>query len=533
MENVHLQVPEGFLEDEERCGYFVSSKMKKVWAVQMDMLCELDRICEKYGLTYYADSGTLIGAIRHKGFIPWDDDIDIAMMRSDFQKLLKVANKELKAPLFLQSVYSDRNYVRALARIRNSATTAIDKADLDKPFNHGIFIDIFPLDNVPENRIIRKVWCKKIRIIRRLLRNWAYYEITEKKSLSKKLFSKFLRDAVDRIGYKRVYRYLENVCGAFNKKRTKYVSYVSYSFGKQKHIWRRSLFDQCHKVPFEFVEINVPDGYDERLRVEYGEYMVLKNIPSTHGNVILEPDIPYKEYLKTHDAREELRKMAAAAEAEKKSLAEQPGFTVIEKPDWISYEEIADLLHDAHRSNVEKGMHFVASSQDGAETERRLGEEGKFFVALSENNELIGAGAIAFMPACKDWYGKGQACGEIKMVGVRDRYKGRGISSALYKALEEYGFSRCDLLVMNTARDNRMVLESNARHGWVYIDYKSWKKTDYYSVCMAKWKNGCPYNDLYRRLMFHYRKIYTLAVRRVNGELRFPLNMIKKERHIK
>lgn len=529
MDTIHLQIPEGFLDGEERCGYYVSSKMKKVWTVQMDMLCELDRICKKYGLTYYADSGTLIGAIRHKGFIPWDDDIDIAMMRSDFQKLLKVANKELKTPLFLQSVYSDQNYVRALARMRNSETTAIDKADLDKPFNHGIFIDIFPLDNVPENKIIRKIWCKKIRIIRRLLRNWAYYGISEKKSLSKRMFSKLLRDIVEKIGYKRVYRYLEKTCGAFNKKRTKYVSYVSYSYGKQKHIWRRSLFDKSHKVPFEFIEINVPDGYDERLRVEYGEYMVLKKIPSTHGNVILEPDIPYEEYLKTHNAREELRKIAATAEKEKESDACQREYKIMEKPDWISYEEIADVLHDAHRANVKKGMHFVASSQDGAETERRLGEEGKFFVALSETNELIGVGAIAFMPSCRDWYGKGQACGEIKMVGVPEKYKGKGISTAIYHALEEYGFSRCDLLVMNTAKDNRIVLDSNARHGWEYVDFKSWKKTDYYSACMAKWKNGCPYNKFIRRLMFNFRRVYTFAVRKENGELRFPLNRIKKE----
>ena len=91
----------------------------------------------------------------------------------------------------------------------------------------------------------------------------------------------------------------------------------------------------------------MPDGYDERLRVEYGEYMVLKKIPSTHGNVILEPDIPYKEYLKTHDAGEELRKIAAAAEEEKESSAFRHEYTIMEKPDWISYDEIAELLHDA------------------------------------------------------------------------------------------------------------------------------------------------------------------------------------------
>ena len=530
MEIIKIEVPDSFYEEEERCGYFVDKKMKKVWATELEMLSELDRICEKYGLTYYADSGTLIGAIRHKGFIPWDDDIDIVMMRDDYQKLLRVANKELDSPLFLQSIYSDNNYFRAIAKMRNSATTAIDKADLDKQFNHGIFIDIFPLDNVPANKIIRKLWCRKIKLIRQLLRNWAYYETTVSKSTYEKIIRKLLKKAVDRIGYKKVNKYLEKTCGAFNKKNSKYVSYVAYSYGKEKHIWERKLFEKSHKVPFEFMEINIPDGYDKRLRIEYGDYMVMKNIPSTHGAVILEPDIPYKEYLKTHDPREEIMQMKAKqAEMERAAAEKSSWFHVIEKPDWISYDDIAEILHDAHKSNVKKGMHFVASYQDGAETERRLGDEGKTFVALSEDNELVGTGSIAFHKSCKDWYGKGRRCGEIKMVGVPEKYKGKGISTAIYHALEEYGFSRCDLLVMNTAKDNRIVLDSNARHGWEYVDFKSWKKTDYYSACMAKWKNGCPYNKFIRSLMFNFRRVYTFAVRKENGELRFPLNRKKKE----
>ena len=92
--------------------------------------------------------------------------------------------------------------------------------------------------------------------------------IFRKKVFSKRMLSRLLRDIVEKIDYKRVYRYLEKTYGAFNKKRTKYCIYVSYFYGKQKHIWRRSLFDKSYMVPFEFVKINVPDGYDKRLRVE-------------------------------------------------------------------------------------------------------------------------------------------------------------------------------------------------------------------------------------------------------------------------
>ena len=80
---------------EYREGFFVEEKMKRAWAAEMEVLKEIDRICNAHGIQYFADSGTLLGAVRHKGFIPWDDDIDIAMKREDYQKFLAVAPKEL------------------------------------------------------------------------------------------------------------------------------------------------------------------------------------------------------------------------------------------------------------------------------------------------------------------------------------------------------------------------------------------------------------------------------------------------------
>ena len=124
-----------FCKEEVRCGYTVSEKMKKVWSVEMDMLKELIRVCKKYDLNYYADSGTLIGAVRHNGFIPWDDDIDVAMFREDYEKLLSVAKEEFKYPYFLQTVYSEKDYLRGHAQLRNSATTGCIKNDLDKSYN--------------------------------------------------------------------------------------------------------------------------------------------------------------------------------------------------------------------------------------------------------------------------------------------------------------------------------------------------------------------------------------------------------------
>ena len=137
--NIKLQIPEDFYKEETRNGYTVSEKMKRVWAVELDLLAEFQRVCEKYNLTYYADSGTLIGAVRHHGYIPWDDDIDIVMKRDDFEKLVNVGAYEFQYPFFLQNSYSDKGFFRGYARLRNSETTAITKQDVLCNMNNGIF----------------------------------------------------------------------------------------------------------------------------------------------------------------------------------------------------------------------------------------------------------------------------------------------------------------------------------------------------------------------------------------------------------
>lgn len=296
---IKINVPKEFISEEIICDHLVSEKMKKVWSVQLDLLAELERVCEKHNLTYYADSGTLIGAVRHKGYIPWDDDIDIAMKRADYDKLLAISASEFQPPYFFQSAYSD-NFPRGFSRIRNSQTTAVTKRDAGKNINLGIFIDIFPLDNVPDDLLAREKWLKKLKKVYNII--YAGTEMTPDQfpSVLKKVACKLLNIYFKVFGYRLAFRYYENICKKYNHIDTEHVSYIAYSRGKEKHIWKNSSYGQSYKVPFEFTQINIPSGYDARLKTEYGDYLEMIHKPTAHGKMIIEPDIDYQTYIKEH-----------------------------------------------------------------------------------------------------------------------------------------------------------------------------------------------------------------------------------------
>lgn len=138
--------------------------MTELQEKELELLKIFIRLCDALGLTYYLVCGTALGAVKYQGFIPWDDDVDVAMPRGDYEAFLKKAPRLLPEGIFLQNYRTDPAFPQIFSKLRNSGTTYIEKSSAALPINHGIYIDIFPLDGYPEDPKVRKKleWKKKL-----------------------------------------------------------------------------------------------------------------------------------------------------------------------------------------------------------------------------------------------------------------------------------------------------------------------------------------------------------------------------------
>ncbi len=307
MVNLKINLPKDFLNGEERCGYFVSPKMKEVWAIELDLLAELQRVCNKYHIQYFASGGTMLGAVRHKGFIPWDDDIDIMMMRSEYQKLCEVANDEFKHPYFFQTEYTDKGSLRGHAVLKNSNTTGALKAEISFcKFNQGIGIDIFPLDAVIDDD---SKFVEQGRRAEKLKKNINFLASVSERynSQEKNVLKRNLKYCIKQIldflpkswfDYDRLYRQFENICMEYNDLKTEKISTLSFQFMNHQHIKYREDYEELIEVDFEFMKIPIGAKYDHALKVRYGDYLTYEIGSNCHGDVIFDTEKSYKEYLR-------------------------------------------------------------------------------------------------------------------------------------------------------------------------------------------------------------------------------------------
>ena len=290
-----MEIPADFLKAEVRSGYLVEEKAKRLWAVELDLLQRFMEVCDQYKLSWFALGGTLLGAVRHGGFIPWDDDIDIIMPRKDYDLLLQVGPAAFQYPYFFQCTLTEDKFWRTHVQLRNTSTTGCIRTDAKKNINRGVFIDIMVLDEVPDSVGLRalhrrRIWlCRWLRYVDRLRIN---------KSPVCRLVGSALADALGNRYYRRCFRRVNRICAGYRGCGSDKVAHTTLSY-RECLVWDADDFSETLRMDFEFLKINVPVGYRHILAKHYGDdYMKLpeRQPDSAHGALIVDTSVPYTAY---------------------------------------------------------------------------------------------------------------------------------------------------------------------------------------------------------------------------------------------
>jgi len=285
---------EDFLKEEVRDGFLVDRERKKLWMLSLDLLFQFEKVCKKYGFQYFLCGGSMLGAVRHKGFIPWDDDLDVFLFRDDYEKFLKLGH-EFDDPYFLQTPDTDPGYFYTMAKIRNSRTTMLVDEFKYQKFNQGIWLSIFPLDHwkVEGGEAIRD------RINELILDNSTYMRISnpELDEKNRKRVANYSgRDPME------VNREIHALGSQYNDEDTEYISLTTNTrYPLRCLVYPKTVFESAVMADFEDYKLPIPVGYDTYLKIAYGDYMKFPPMEKRLAwhNFKIDTDHPYTQYLRT------------------------------------------------------------------------------------------------------------------------------------------------------------------------------------------------------------------------------------------
>ena len=278
----------------------MNDSITKVKQIEIEILREFVKVCNALNLRWYAGYGTALGAIRHKGFIPWDDDVDVVMPRKDYEIFCKDAQKLFADNYFVQTLDSDKEYWQPFAKVRRSDTTFWEEGTLNDEINHGIYMDIFPLDGYPTNWFYEKIY-----MIKRVVYDNFLYQGGDWKKMS---------------GYRKIFALLYRIIkGTLTKKeaaikKEKLVTFIPYDDGKlvsclvadtpKAEAVTSNVYGNAREVVFEDMLVRVPDQCEVYLEKLYGDYMQFppeeERIP-LHTCVVIDTE---KSYLEYHNAKQ-------------------------------------------------------------------------------------------------------------------------------------------------------------------------------------------------------------------------------------
>lgn len=246
---------------------------EKLHKLELDMALEIKRICMMENINYFLIAGTLLGAIRHKGFIPWDDDMDIGMLRQDYEKFINVCPKLLDKKYYIQTMFNDKDYGLTFAKLRLKGTSFVEQFSKNVSKHNEIFLDIFPYDNVPSENLKRKLHSKSIYFKKHLLWSKIGYDANPDSASKKVLYG------ISNIASK--FRSVDSLKKSIQKTLTKYNNsetpfiFTNGSYRYEKETLKRSWATDLAELPFETEKFMGAKDYDGFLKHLYNDYMQL------------------------------------------------------------------------------------------------------------------------------------------------------------------------------------------------------------------------------------------------------------------
>ena len=257
--------------------------LRKVQLKELEILLEVKRICDENNIRYSLYGGTLLGAVRHKGFIPWDDDIEIAMLRKDYERFLEIAPESISSDYYIESSKTNPDYVYSFCKVKANNTLFVEKCTEKLDIHQGIWIDIFPIDSIEElNFSIIEKQVRKIEVWQTAI-DYDAKIIQLDKPLSKVYFT-----ALSKIYKHRLIAQKEHEMQWQKSRNANYTIDYNCIYGYKKSIFPFSLFEEYAEYEFEGHVFSGISNYDALLSQFYGDYMVLPPVEkrvSEHGIV--------------------------------------------------------------------------------------------------------------------------------------------------------------------------------------------------------------------------------------------------------
>lgn len=254
--------------DKNETYKLLDCELRNLQMTLLDILIEINRICIKYDIYYVLMMGTMLGAVRHGGFIPWDDDLDIGMLRPEYEKFKKACKIELdKSKYFYQDQETDPYYLWGYARIRNINSIYVRSGQEHLKMKTGIFVDIFPFDSVPDNKLIAHIHCFYCFVLRKFLYSNVGYKTSKKKYL------RLLYNIMKLVPITCTHKRIKNLTKV--KKETKFVRIITFPNPKGQLGYLHKWMKEWKYIDFEGYKFPGTKDYDELLKFLYGDYMKL------------------------------------------------------------------------------------------------------------------------------------------------------------------------------------------------------------------------------------------------------------------